>query len=294
MKKLFPILFISAILFLLVSFFIPAEQVRTLSVQNTIQNTVTALHHPSAWRSLDSGKNTRITELSYMLYAITEPKRNGDSTGFSLSITPDLSPSHNPNIAAITYFHTTSLFYKLFPFIEKMTFDARTAHELRSYLEDNTRFYGYPITTQKLVDSFFLTKKQDLPSRDLFTTLPTIFKELQDYARANSCHVIAQNLSFLPLSHDSVSLMAGVNIDKSIEGNKVYNFRQLPSTLGLVVGRYEGRFDLRTGIYAAMERFITDHALMKTALPYERYHSAIPLSDSSIIKMDLIYPVTYR
>lgn len=294
MKKLFPILIILAILFLIVSFFIPVEQARTLSVQNTIQNTVTALHHPTVWRSLDSGKNTRITELGYMLYAITEPKRGGDSTGFSMTITPDLSPSHNPNIAAISYFHSTSLFYKLFPFFEKITFDTRTVRELRSYLEDNTRFYGYPITTQKLVDSFFLTKKQDLPSRDLFTTLPSIFKELEDYARTNSCHVIAQNISFFPLGHDSVSLMAGLNIDKSIEGDANYNFRQLPSTLGLVVGRYEGRFGLRTGIYTAMERFISDHALAKRALPYERYHSGLPVSDSSIIRIDLIFPVTYR
>jgi len=294
MKKLFPIMFILAILFLIVSFFIPVEQVRTLSVQNTIQNTVTALHHPSRWRSLDSGRNTRITELRYMLYAVTEPKRGGDSTGFSMNITPDLSHNHNPNIAAISYFHSTSLFYKLFPFLEKITFDARTVHELKSYLEDNTRFYGYPITTQKLVDSFFLTKKQDLPSRELFRTLPSIFKELQDYARTNSCHVIAQNLSFIQLDHDSISLMAGLNIDKSIKGDYIYNFRELPSTVGLVVGRYEGRFDLRTGIYTVMERFISDHALMKISLPYERYHSPIPMSDSSIIKIDLIYPVTYR
>jgi hypothetical protein len=222
------------------------------------------------------------------------PSRSPNTTGFSLSITPDLSPRHNPNIAAITYFHSTCLFYKLLPFLEKITFDARTVHELRAYLEDNTRFYGYPITTQKLVDSFFLTTKQDLPSRDLFTTLPSVFKQLQDYASTNSCHVIAQNISFLPLGHDSVSLMAGLNIDKSIEGDSNYHFRQLPSTLGLVVGRYEGRFGLRTGLYTAIERFISDHALMKTALPFEHYHSAIPMSDSSIIKIDLIFPVTYR
>lgn len=294
MKKLFPILFILVLLFLIVSFFIPAQQARTVSVQNTIQNTVTALHHPASWRSLDSGRNTRVTELRYMFYAITEPKRGGDSTGFSMAITPDLSPSHNPNIAAISYFHSTSLFYKLFPFLEKRTFDTRTVHELRSYLEDNARFYGYPITTQKLVDSFFLTKKQNLPARDLFTTLPTLFAALQDYARTNSCHVIAQNISLIQLDHDSVSLMAGLNIDKSIQGDATYNFRQLPSTVGLVVGRYEGRFDLRTGIYTAMERFISDHALMKISLPYERYHSALPVSDSSIIRMDLNFPVTYR
>lgn len=141
MKKLFPILVILAILFLIVSFFIPAEQIRTLSIKNTIQNTVTALHHPENWRSQDSGKNTRITEVRNMLFAISEPQKHGDSTIFTMTVTPDVSPRHDPNVSAITWIHKTSLFYKFFPFSEKTTFDIRTAQELRSYLEDNTRSY---------------------------------------------------------------------------------------------------------------------------------------------------------
>jgi hypothetical protein len=293
MKKLFPALIALAIVFLIVSFFIPVQQVKTVSIENSLHNTITALHQPSSWRSLDSGKNTHITDIHYMLYTITEPKNNRNSTTFTLAVGPDLPP-HNPNNAAISWLHATSLFYKLFPFLEKTPFDILIVDELRSYLQDNTRFYGYPMTTQRLVDSIFLTKKQDLPARDLFKTLPGMLKELEDYAHTNSCKIIAKNISFAPLDHDSISIMAGLNIDKAIPGDETYNCRELPSTLGLLVGRYEGRFSDRAGIYTAMERYLTDHALAKRGVPYERYDSPLPDSDSSNIKIDLIYPVTYR
>lgn len=294
MKKLFPILIILAIVFLIVSFFIPAEQIRTLSIKNTIQNTVTAIHHPTSWRSLDSGRNTRVTDVRYMLFAITEPQKHGDSTVFTLAVTPDVGPQHDLRIAAITWVHSTSLFYKLFPFSEKLTYDISTVHELRSYLEDNTRFYGYPINVKKLVDSFFLTKKQDLPSRDLVRTIPVLVKQLEDYAHTHSCLVLGKNISTAPLGHDSISLMVGLNIDKSIEGDAIYNFRQLPSTLGMLVGGYEGPYKDRTRLYTAMERYIADHGLAKRGLPFERYRSPLPDSDTSTIRIDLTYPVSYR
>jgi hypothetical protein len=86
--------------------------------------------------------------------------------------------------------------------------------------------------------------------------------------------------------------MAGLNIDKSIDGDKVFTFRQLPSTLGLLVGQYDGPFRDRTGLYRAMEKFITDHQLAKRGLPYERYRSPLPAADSSRVKFELLYPVT--
>ena len=293
MKKLFPALIALAIVFLIVSFFIPVHQIRTVSIENTLQNTVAAIHQPFRWRSLDSGKNTHIAEIRFMFYRISEPNPKGDSTTFELAVGPD-APQHNPNGAAVSWIRSTPLFYKLFAFLEKPTFDVRIVDELRSYLQDNTRFYGYPMTPQRLVDSIFLTKKQDIPARDLFKTLPGMLKELEDYAHTNSCRVIAKNISIAPLDHDSISLMAGLNIDKAIPGDNTYNCRELPSTLGLLVGRYEGRFGDRAGIYTAMERYLIDHALAKRGVPYERYHSPLPDSDSAMIKIDLIYPVTYR
>lgn len=294
MKKLLSILCIVVVVFLMVSIFIPVERVRSLSVQTTIQNAVAALGHPTGWRSLDSGKNIRVSEVSYMLYQIAEPGKEGDSTAFTLAILPDISPQHDPNNVSLSYAYTSSLFYKFFPRFEKPTKESRIVGELQHYLQDNTLFYGYPITTERLVDSFFLAKQQNIPAHDLLTTLPGMFKDLEDYAHNYTCRVIAQNISIAPLGHDSITLMTGLNIDRPIPADNIHTFRELPSTLGLVVGEYQGAFRDRTGLYKAMEKFITDHALAKHGLPYERYLTSLPTSDSSYIKIRLLFPVSYR
>ena len=226
-----------------------------------------------------------------MLYQISEPEPGGDSTDFTLAIVPDVSSPHSPNNIGISYVYTTTLFFKLLPFIQRPSIESTIVDELQDYLQDNTRFYGYSITAQPIVDSFFVTRQEDIPARDLVTTLPGLFAELTVYARANSCRVIAQNISIAPLGHDSISLMAGLNIDRAVAGDKVNTFRQLPSTLGLLAGQYEGPFRDRTGLYRAMEKFITDHGLAKRGLPYERYLSPLPSTDSSMVKIELLYPV---
>lgn len=292
MKRLFSILSILVLLFVFVSTFIPVERVISLPVHNTAQNTAAALGRPTAWRSVDSGKDTHITEVSFMLYQVTEPEGGGDSAKFTLAITPDASPQHNPNNIGISYALPTTLFFKLLPFLQRPSVESSIIAELQSYLDDNTRFYGYPITTRPLVDSFFLAQQRDIPSRDLFTTLPGMIKGLMTYASGYSCRVIAQNVSIAPLGQDSVTLMAGLNIDRPIPGDDVHTFRQLPSTLGLLVGQYEGPFRDRAGIYRAMEKFIAEHPLAKRGLPYERYQSPLPLADSSMVRFELIYPVT--
>ncbi|MBN8851379.1 MAG: hypothetical protein BGO55_09245 [Sphingobacteriales bacterium 50-39] len=294
MNKLIVIFLSLVIVLMLISLVIPAKQIRSVTVANTLSNSVAALHRPRSWRTLDSGRNTHINELGFMRWTISEPVNDKDSTEFAISLAPDLSPKQDPQHSTISYVHMTSLFYALFPSLEKPGIDVRTVDELRSYLQDNLRFYGYPIRTQKLVDSFFLTRQANLRSGDLFKALPGIFQTLETYASRESGKIIARNIAITPLDHDSITLMAGLNIDKSIYGDEVFNFRQLPSTLGLVVGRFEGRFSERNRLYAAMEKFISDHELAKRGLPYERYQSPLPGSDSSMIRIDLIYPVSYR
>jgi hypothetical protein len=296
MKKRITVLISLLIVFVLVSLLIPVKQIRSVIVNNTLPNSVTALQKPTSWRTLDSGRNTHINEAGFMQWTVSEIHSNGDSTEFAITLSPDLSPKQDPQHSNISWVHATSLFYSIFPSLEKTGADTRTVDELRSYLQNNLRFYGYTIKTQPLVDSFFLTKQMDLNSKDLFKTLPVLFKDLENYASGRSTRIIGRNIVITRLDHDSITLMAGLNIDKpvSIYGDETYNFRQLPSTMGLVVGHYEGRFDKRSGLYTAMEKFITDHSLAKRGLPYEQYRSPLPDSDNSRIDIDLIYPVSYR
>jgi len=259
-----------------------------LPVANTLPNIQTALQ-PQSWAKWDtSGKKMRITPVSYMLYQLEDTKDDHREV-FGLMLTPNAGKDQSRS--GIVYSRMTNLFYKLFPFLEKPSFATTTMNALRSYLEDNRRFYGFPIEIEPASDTLFLTKKLDLPINKLFTTLPVMQKELEDYAKQNNCRVLAKNISFASLDHDSLSVMVGLNIDKVIAGDYIYNFRQLPSRAPLATGHYAGPFRDRTALYQAMEKYLMDHQLAKRALPYETYHSPFPDSDSASIDIELSYPV---
>lgn len=134
MKRLLSILLIIVLLFVLASTFIPAGLARSVTVRNTVQNTVTALKHPEAWRSLDSGKSTHITEIKYMHFQISEPEPNGDSVDFTLALVPNASSRHNPDTIGISYVYTTTLFFKLLPFLQRPSVESGIVDELQDYL----------------------------------------------------------------------------------------------------------------------------------------------------------------
>jgi hypothetical protein len=288
MKKLLLALIPLAILFLIVSFFIPVKLNNQLPVANTIPNIQTALQPQNLVKWDSSGRKIHVTEVSFMLYTLDDSSADQKQI-FGLMLTPNAGKDQARS--GIVYSRMSNLFYKLFPFLEKRSFAATTVHALVSYLEDNRRFYGFPIDIEPAVDTLFLTKKQDLPANKLFATLPVMQAALEAYATQNNCRVLAKNLSFSSLDHDSLTVMVGLNIDKSIAGDYIYNFRELPAKAALATGHYAGPFRDRTTLYQAMEKYLTDHQLAKRALPYETYRSPFPDSDSANIDIQLSYPV---
>jgi hypothetical protein len=321
MKKLIPSLVILIVVFLIVSLFIPVRLENQLFVKNTFPNIVSSIFRPESWTHWDSSvsqawhrdpsschftndtihhiisigipeKKIRVLQLSDLVYQVEEI-RKGDTSAFGLGIIPFVGnglqgSQHN---SYIVYAQPGNLFYKMFPFMASPSFASGTVSALRSYLEDNRRFYGYPIGLKAATDTLFLTTKEDIRRQDLFTTLPAMSKLLDRYARENNCRVIGKNLSWLPLPHDSITVMEGLNIDKIVPGNDTCNFRQLPSHQYLAVATFEGRFRDMPSLYKAVEKFLFDHQLIKNSLPFEKYLSPLPTSDSSIVKVELSYPL---
>jgi hypothetical protein len=291
MKKVLLALIPLAIVFLIVSFFIPMKLTRQVAVANTWQNIESSLQPQNLHKWDSSGKKIQISQVAPLLYHLEGTKDN-HTDEFGLMITP--YAGKDPYHAGIVYSRITNLFYKLFPFLEKPSFAATTITGFKSYLEDNRRFYGFPIELKAATDTLFVTKKLDLPATVLFTSLPPMQKELEAYAKQNGCRILAKNMSFTSLDHDSLSVMVGLNIDKVIAGDYIYNFRQLPSGVSLATGHYAGPFRNRTALYQAMEKYLTDHQLAKRALPYETYTSPFPISDTAAIEIELSYPVAHQ
>lgn len=322
MKRVFPLTVIIIFVFLIVSFFIPAIREQRLFIANTYENIASSLNQPRNWIKWNSevrdawqkdsltchfqrdsaqniltieipGKKIRITGNAYLLYQLEEVKNNRTTSAFGFGIIPFVGngqqqSDHNSEIA---YSYITNLFYKLFPFMEKKSFADRTVAALRSYLEDNARFYGFPIDVKPAADTLFLTKSENLPRQEVFSRLPQLFHDLDTFARGNGCRPGAKNISYTMLGHDSLTLMAGITIDKMIKGDYLFNFRQLAGDQMLAVGTFKGLYRDRPRLYQTMEKYLSDHQLMRMALPYERYSSALPVTDTSTVSFELCYPL---
>jgi hypothetical protein len=323
MKRVFLLLLALVLAFPIVCFFIPVTSEKRVFVASTYQNIISSTTQPKNWIKWDSSvrqawhrdssacsfsndtthhiinidipeKKIRITGLSYLLYQL-EVIKNKHSSVFAFSIVPYIGngqPRSEHN-SRIIYAEKTNLLYKFLPFLEGRTLGERTISALRSYLENNTRFYGFPIELKQITDTLFLTKKDKLPKQELFKKLPVLFEELERNARENNCLPASRNVSYSSLGHDSLTILAGVHIDKIINGDYVYNFMQMPTGQFLAVGQFEGPFRDRSDLYSAVEKYLSDHQLVRLGVPFEKYLSPLPVSDSSIIKIELSYPLRY-
>jgi effector-binding domain-containing protein len=323
MKRLITALLIVFLFLLTASYCKSVTNENRVFVANTFENLISSVFQPKNWinwnnevqqawlsdsstcrfatdttshiSSIDiPGKKIRITQLNYLLYQVEEIKNNKNSA-FSFSIIPYVGngqPRSEHN-SRIIYTEKSNLLYHLFPFLEKNSFAEKIIDELGSYLENNARFYGFPIELKKATDTLFLTQRTDLAKRDLFKKLPGLFEELEKFAKENQCRTINKNISFDFLNNDSLSVLAGINIDKIIPGDYLHNFMQLPAGQVFAAGYFEGPFGNRHSLYLAMKKYLFDHQLIRAAACYEKYLSPLPVSDSSMIKMELLYPLRY-
>ncbi len=323
MKKVLFALPCIVVLFALVCFFIPSVQKNEVFIGNTLDNIVSSTMKPGNWIKWDSlvrqawekdssacsfredtarhtasinipGKEIIITQVNYLIYQLEETKNHKHST-FLFSILPYLGNDqpgsfHN---ARISDAQDSRLLYKILPFLKQESFADKTISGLKSYLDNPTRFYGLPIQLKEPSDTIFLTQQETATNQnDIFKKLPYLFNELDSFALAHHVNPIgSKNVSYEFLPGDATKIIAGIHINRIIDGDYLVQCRQMPGNQALVVGTYEGLFQGRLKAYAAMDKYLVDHQLVKASANYEKYLSPLPVSDSSSIKIELIYPL---
>ncbi len=322
MKKTVLAIIVIVLLFLIISYFIPVRKLNEIIVPNSYTNIIKATVLPrnwikwnddvkEAWQkdssnchfSVDSennistidlpGQQFRIIQNNFLLYQLAEIK-NSHRSDFSMLLTIHVG-SHKGSSGLntlLTYGRMSRLLYQIFPFMDDSVFESKTIASLKSYLENPSRFYGFPIEMKLATDSIFLTKTTLLKKTELFKKMPAIFNELDSFARTKKiANPFNKNISFKYLDHDSVSLYTGVNIDKKIQDDYLISCQELPTGQIMAVGHFEGHFSNRPELYKVMDQFLSDHQFIKSGVPFEKYLSPLPKSDSAMIKIELYYPL---
>ncbi|MBS1668369.1 MAG: hypothetical protein JST58_13415 [Bacteroidetes bacterium] len=308
-------------IFLLISYFIPVNVNRDLTITNTYQNVIAAIYEGKHWTKWepniksdwqhdsvscqfvhDSIHHTLSIETSSEKIKINRVdnwkfhiESNNHFVGNELVLVvgpyigdQPLNPDQNSKLA---YAYRSNLFFKLFPFLRGHSFAEKTISALGSFLNDPIRFYGFRIDLNQGSDSLFITRKLIIRKQELYSKLPLLFDSLNSYARKNQLEAFNQNVAYHFLGNDSLEIMAGVNINKTTEGDTPFQFMEMPGKQPVAIAYYEGRFGERLPIYEVMIKFLADHQLSRMGVGFEKYVSPLPTSDSSMVKMQLIYPL---
>ena len=322
MKKVVFILLLIFLALLVSSYFIRVKTTKEVLIANSFQNIIHSIMQPKSWIKWDDatykawqtdsvhcnfsqdtlhhsllinipGRQVLVTQKDYLLYQLEEVKDNNHAA-LTFSLTPFIGNQKGSSgkNTLVVYEVTTRLLYKLLPFANSNSFENNTIIALQSYLENAYRFYGYKIELKQSPDSIFLTKTSVVNKKELFEKLPFIFEDLQNFALANNISgPFNRNISFNVFGSDSTSVYAGININKKITNEFIFQTKSLRSGQLMAVGYYEGSFIGRIDLYKAIDKFLAEHDFIKGGAAFEKYLSPLPVNDSSIIKIELYYPL---
>ena len=312
MKK--GVIVVLAIIVLSIVSFFPVTQNSTINVSANFDNTLRQVMHIENWKNWfpaiqeaykknpddyrikkDSAqkidtiffpdKKFIIHALSPMSYEVNESEGH-EQNNFAFTVFPG-GNSHRMDIYLV---NKTPFIYTLIS-NKRPGEDAMIA--LRSYLEDPKELYGFNIQMAEIRDPVIASLLTKIKKEDLFVRIQSAHKELMDYLSSNGLiktgHV---SISYIPIMGDSLQLTVGIPVNKIAASAKGIECLSLPPKGRVLVGDYEGRFSERNEIYHAMTKYLTDHTLSIPAESFERYlNDSIPTSDSTMIRIELDYPV---
>ena len=320
MKKILLFVVVGIVALFVVCYFIPVKKEKEIFVASTFQNIISSVSQPANWVKwyppameiwqkdsstytfkIDSsnnisninanGKKIKVTQLTALLYEVEED--NNPKSLFGLSVIPyvgnnQMQSEHNSRIA---YAWRSNLLFYLLPFLED-AFANTVVDNLRAYLESPLRFYGFDIALKQTTDTIFVTQNENCTQQELFTKLPVLFGNLEKFAQKKQVNWDGnKNVAYTFLNNDSLYVVAGININKVVDGEFVTNVMQLPGGQILAVGRFEGIFRDRLKLYKAMRLYLADHQLQLMGASFEKYLSALPKSENDSVKIDICFPL---
>lgn len=312
MKKIVIAILSAAII--IIALFFPITKNKTIIISATFDNTFPQIIHLENWKNwypgikeayeknpasyrlekdstqkkytiIVPGKKYIIHVISPMSYQVSEISGNW-ANDFAFSF----FPSDTARKIKINFAKKTSL---LFSVLRANKAGENAMKGLKFYLEDPKSFYGFGIEPAQIRDSVIASSAYRIRRKDIFSKIQNAYLNLIQYVKTNGLIKTGHtSISYSSLPNDSLLITVGVPVNKTALPDKEISCLALPAKGKILVATYEGLFSDRKKIYLAIWKYMTDHTLSAPAQPFERYlNDSIPSSDSSVIKIELDYPI---
>jgi effector-binding domain-containing protein len=242
-----------------------------------------------------NGVNSTLTvqEKKYTITSVNsqgigiEEEENGDRNYQSISAFPD---SFN-TITHVTWIQVASFSNWV---REKFKHDnemEKGLKNLKSYMEDADKFYGFHIEIQSVSDTLLITKKAMASKDNIIPILHNLYADLYKYLQENNMEHAQRMAGFITGENDSVEIMAGITVEKKEPVKNGIRYMEMPRGR-MLVGEYQGPYNKISQLYMVMNQYLEDKELKRVAMIYEKYftdpHSK---EDSAHMKIKIYCPI---
>lgn len=173
--------------------------------------------------------------------------------------------------------------------------DARKSlQNLKAYMEDSKRFYGYEIQLVKVEDTAFLFKSVTVPLSMKREATRKLFDELIAYAASQEAGYNGVRIFYSLKGEKDIKLFASIGVTKAMDPAPTtgIEYKKMPLGKNLLVASYQGSLSEVDKAYQAMDRFKSDHNFTSMAIPFQKILSdGYDFSDEQVVQLKIYSPV---
>ncbi len=256
------------------------------SVNETSGVSVDKKNHVITWGD-HSAKISDITPFSSLIKA----KYKGKQQFFSFTALIDSTDGES---SEITLSYTCSLFRKWFIKSNLEKNAQKSLENLKDYMTDTRRFYGFEIQKTTVVDTAFLFTKEVCTVNERKAVTKKLFEKLIAYANAKNAGYNGTRLYYTIKEGNELTIFASIGVaslEETPESGEI-EYKEMPFGKNLLVTTYQGPFMQAEKAYQALEVFKKDHNLTQMAIPFQKFMSdGYDFDDNQVVQLKVCYPI---
>lgn len=238
-----------------------------------------------------SGKHSvEISNITMYSAAITA-RHNDRKRVFSFSALSDSSASL---ASLIRLEYNSTLFRKWFRKTELEKNAEKSLENLKDYMTDTRRFYGFEIQIVPVEDTTFLFSRVTVPIPERKEATKKVFEKLIAFAEKNNAGYNGTRIYYSQKSSSDITIFASIGVTNIIEipaGSDI-EYKRMPYQKNLLMATYQGPFRESYRAFSALENFKADHSMTSMAIPFQKFLSdGYEFDDDQVVQLKVYYPV---
>jgi effector-binding domain-containing protein len=215
----------------------------------------------------------------------------GDQHSFAFRVSPDTASGAQ---SAIVMSYKTSWLQEWLGGNKAIKNAVSSFENLKEYLLDTKKFYGYEIRMVTVVDTSFLFLREVVPLAEKRNATKRMFEQLINYAEKNNAGYNGIRI-FYPLENDDkIILFASIGVSNRVNTpeNDPIQYKMMPFEKKLLEATYQGPYGESSKVFRALEQYKADFGLTSMAIPFQKFLSdGYDFADDQTVQMKVYYPI---